>query len=109
MIVERAREDEPSQLTEHIPGERSAILARGLEQILGSGDGTGVEAEVPGERLTVRWGSPVPEILQEVADKQAGVLVVGYHRGGPPGPLESGSVARQLAHRAPCAVLTVPL
>jgi len=37
------------------------------------------------------------------------VIIIGYRRGGPPGLIEAGSVARQVAHHAPCAVLTVPL
>jgi len=111
VTVEQPREDEPSHLTERLPGERSVMLARDLDQLAvdGESDGRFGAKATAAERLKVRHGSPVPEILQEVSDTQAGVLVVGYHRGGPPGPLESRSVARQLTHRAPCAVLTVPL
>lgn len=111
VTVEQVREDERSDLAEQLPGGRSVTLARVLDQILmaeESGDASRKDAVTSG-LLRVRQGSPVPEILQEVADWQAGVLVVGYHRGGPPGPIESRSVARQLTHRAPCAVLTVPL
>ena len=112
VTVEQARADEPAGLAERLPGGRSMTLAWGLDQILlgeeenGSPNRKRLSAA---DLLRVRQGSPVPEILQEVADWQAGVLVVGYHRGGPPGPLEARSVARQLTHRAPCAVLTVPL
>jgi len=111
VTVEQPHEDEPSHLIERLPGERSVMLARDLDQVALHGERNGRldEKLSAAQRLTVRRGSPVPEILQEVSDTQAGVLVVGYHRGGPPGPLESRSVARQLTHRAPCAVLTVPL
>jgi nucleotide-binding universal stress UspA family protein len=112
VTVEQTRADEPAALAERLPGGRTVTLARGLDQILlgdernDSPDRRGSSAA---DMLRVRKGNPVPEILQEVADCQAGVLVVGYHRGGPPGPIESRSVARQLTHRTPCAVLTVPL
>ncbi|NNG15259.1 MAG: universal stress protein, partial [Gemmatimonadales bacterium] len=92
VTVEHAREDEPARLAERLPGERSVTLGRGLDQILlrdepdGSPTRNGSSAA---DILRVRQGNPVPEVLQEVADCQAGVLVVGYHRGGPPGPLES--------------------
>jgi nucleotide-binding universal stress UspA family protein len=62
-----------------------------------------------GDRLQVRRGEVVNEILNEMDASGAQVLAVGYHRGGPPGVLEVGSVARRLAHAAPCAVLTIPL
>jgi len=111
VTVEPPHDDESSHLAERLPGERSVMLARDLDQLAlhGEQDGRLEPKSSAAERLTVRRGSPVPEILQELSDTQAGVLVVGYHRGGPPGPLESRSVARQLTHRAPCAVLTVPL
>ncbi|TFG52591.1 MAG: universal stress protein [Gemmatimonadales bacterium] len=111
VTVEPPHDDEPSHLTKRLPGERSVVLARALDQFALHGERHGRldPKSSAAERLTVRRGSPVPEILQELSDTQAGVLVVGYHRGGPPGPLESRSVARQLTHRAPCAVLTVPL
>jgi nucleotide-binding universal stress UspA family protein len=48
-------------------------------------------------------------VLAEVRESGADLLVIGYHRGGPPGVLEAGSTARRLAHEAPCAVLTIPL
>jgi len=39
----------------------------------------------------------------------ADVLVIGYHRGGPAGVIEAGSIARRVLHQAECSVLTVPL
>ena len=64
------------------------------------------------------WHSPIlvaalvaaaAQILAAVTDHDADALVIGYHRGGPPGSLEAGSTARSLAHMAPCAVLSIPL
>jgi nucleotide-binding universal stress UspA family protein len=95
ITVEPARPDEPLELAGSLPAARSANLRRML-----NGDG---------DTLRVRRGDVVAEILREVTATEAQVLAVGYHRGGPPGVLEVGSVARQLAHSAPCAVLTIPL
>ncbi len=66
-------------------------------------------AGVHGSPLVVRHGGIVEQILREVESAKCDVLVVGYHRGGPAGVIEAGSVARRLAHEAPCAVLTIPL
>jgi len=49
------------------------------------------------------------ELLAEASDTGARLLALGYHRGGPPGIVEGGSIARGLLHSALCAVLTVPL
>jgi nucleotide-binding universal stress UspA family protein len=62
-----------------------------------------------GAPLRVRRGDVVRELLAEASAADPTVLVVGYHRGGPPGVLEAGSVARRIAHHASCAVLTIPL
>jgi nucleotide-binding universal stress UspA family protein len=59
--------------------------------------------------LVIHRGGVVEEILGEVRRAGTEVLVVGFHRGGPAGVIEAGSVARRLAHEAPAAVLTVPL
>lgn len=66
-------------------------------------------AEAGVSAVRVRRGRIVEAILQDVEESEAVVLAIGYHRGGPPGVIEGASVARQLAHRAPCAVLTIPL
>jgi nucleotide-binding universal stress UspA family protein len=95
VTVERVRSDEPSYLARSVPAARTAKLATTLD---------GQPAP-----LRVRRGDIVNEILAEIQAAGTEVLVVGYHRGGPPGVLEAGSVARRLAHLAPCAVLTVPL
>jgi nucleotide-binding universal stress UspA family protein len=95
ITVEPARADEPPELVGSLPTGRSIDLRRML-----NGDG---------DALRVRRGDVVAEILREVAATEAQVLAVGYHRGGPPGLLDVGSVARRLTHSAPCAVLTIPL
>jgi len=95
ITVEPARADEPPELAGSLPAAQSINLRRIL-----NGDG---------DALRVRRGDVVAEILREVAATEAQVLAVGYHRGGPPGVLDVGSVARRLTHSAPCAVLTIPL
>jgi nucleotide-binding universal stress UspA family protein len=95
VTVEPSRSDEPAHLADGIPSARTENLRRAL----GSS----------GTALRIRRGDIVAEILREIDAGQARVLVVGYRRGGPPAPIEGGSVARQLLHRAPCAVLTIPL
>jgi nucleotide-binding universal stress UspA family protein len=57
----------------------------------------------------VRRGNVVEQILATVDQRRPDVLVIGCHRGGPPGIIDAGSTARRLAHTAPCAILTVPL
>jgi nucleotide-binding universal stress UspA family protein len=64
---------------------------------------------LPLSSISIRRGEIVREILLTVGELEADLLVIGYHRGGPPGVLEAGSTARHLAHTAPCAVLTIPL
>ena len=59
--------------------------------------------------LMVRRGPIVESLLAAAADVQAGTIAVGFHRGGPPGVVETGSTARRLTHSAERAVLTVPL
>jgi nucleotide-binding universal stress UspA family protein len=59
--------------------------------------------------LVIRHGQIVEEILAEVTACSADVLVIGYHRGGPAGVIEAGSIARRVLHQAECSVLTVPL
>ena len=65
---------------------------------------------IPGAgQFDVRRGDVVGELLAEVERTKPDALVIGYRRGGPPGMIEAGSVARRLAHTVPCAVVTVPL
>jgi nucleotide-binding universal stress UspA family protein len=95
VIVERLHPGEPRTLAGSVPTARTAALQRRLNG-----------AVAP---LLVRQGDPAAEILKAADDISADVIVMGYRRGGPPGMIEAGSVARYVAHRAPCAVLTVPL
>jgi nucleotide-binding universal stress UspA family protein len=114
VTVEPAHHDEPEPLATQLPSGRSARLAQALERLRISDpstcapwDGSGRGSKDP--VLRIRRGDPVSEILGEVSGSAADVLTIGYHRGGPPGVLEAGSVARRLAHAAPCVLLTVPL
>jgi nucleotide-binding universal stress UspA family protein len=60
------------------------------------------------EGLVVRRGPVAETLLVAIEETAADALVLGFHRGGPPGVLEAGSIARRLTHSAACAVLTVP-
>jgi len=95
VTVEPMRQNEPHELAPSLPTARTVNLRCMLDE--------------EGDALRVRRGEVVTEILHEISATEAQVLAVGYHRGGPPGVLELGSVARRLAHSAPCAVLTIPL
>jgi nucleotide-binding universal stress UspA family protein len=95
-----------------IPTTRSCRLAQAVDQIrLGQeSDATWDQrGSSPGSTLVIRHGQVVEEILAEAALFGAGVLVLGYRRGGPAGVIEGSSVARRLLHQAECAVMTVPL
>lgn len=59
--------------------------------------------------VTVCRGPVVAEVLHQAEIERADVLVIGYRRGGPAGPVDSSDICRRLAREAPCAVLTVPL
>ena len=95
VIVERLHPGEPRGLAASVPTARTATLQRRLDGAV--------------EPLLVRHGHPSTEILRAADDVGADVIVIGYRRGGPPGMIEAGSVARYVAHHALCAVLTVPL
>ncbi|HEU4587969.1 MAG TPA: universal stress protein [Gemmatimonadales bacterium] len=95
VTVERTFAGEPSHLAQAMRTARSENLERVLHR-----DGVAVR---------VRRGPIVPEILAEIERLGAEALVVGCHRGRPPVGRHNESVARELAHHAPCAVLTVPL
>lgn len=69
----------------------------------------GMAGTPPAIQVSLRTGSPAVEILEEVCAAEAGVLVIGYRRGGPPKVVEPTETARSLLLAAPCAVLTVPL
>ncbi len=95
VTVESVAAGEPDALARELPRERSQQLRQ--------------EVRLAGSELDIRRGPIVPEILAEADDAEADALVIGYHRGGPAGVIDAGSIARRLAHGARCAVLTIPL
>jgi len=104
VTVEQEPAGEPAHLASALPVERSARLQSQVRMLL-------TRECVDGARpvIDVRRGPIVEQVLESLQASSADALVVGYHRGGPPGVIEVGSTARHLAHLAPCAVLTVPL
>jgi nucleotide-binding universal stress UspA family protein len=104
VTAEREPAGEPSQRASALPVERSEQLRSQVRLFLSQECPDGARVAVD-----VRRGPIVEQILRAVEESAADALAVGYHRGGPPGIIEAGSTARHLAHRAPCAVLTVPL
>ena len=96
LTVEPRHSHEPAHLAAAVPDGRSVRL------------GSRVQA-IAGLELEVRRGEPVAEIVAAVTEHRPDVLVIGCHRGGPPGIIDAGSTARRLAHTAPCTILTVPL
>ena len=102
VAVERTPLGEPPYLSGSLPLARSAWLQGRANQLM-------AKERLPICSIDVRRGEIVPEILAAVSEVEADLLVIGYHRGGPPGVLEAGSTARHLAHTASCAVLTIPL
>jgi len=97
VTVEPVWLNEPEDLAAALPGTRTLRLNRTLDR-----------GPKPSE-LRIRRGHVLNELLAEAADTGARLMALGYHRGGPPGIVEGGSVARGLLHSALCAVLTVPL
>ncbi|HET8623501.1 MAG TPA: universal stress protein [Gemmatimonadales bacterium] len=95
VIVERSFAGEAASLATSVPAARTAALQRRVNGAL--------------RPLLVRRGDAAAEILQAAEEVGAEVIVIGYRRGGPPGVIEAGSVARYVSHHARCAVLTVPL
>ncbi len=87
---------EPEHLAASVPDGRSVRLADRVRAAVGW-------------QLDVRRGDAVEQILAAVRESHPDVVVIGCHRGGPPGIIEAGSIARRLAHTAPCTILTVPL
>lgn len=90
---------EPEALAAQVPGARAERVARTARELA---ERCGLSVEI-----IVRRGDAVTEIMAASAGWD--VLVVGYHRGGPSGIIEGGSVARRLAHLVPGALMTVPL
>jgi nucleotide-binding universal stress UspA family protein len=102
VTVEGTPLNEPLELAASLPLTRSTSLQGRVQEVL-------TRKGLLAAPLVVRRGDVVKEILAEAQETASDALIIGYHRGGPPGVLEAGSTARRLAHAAPCAVLTVPL
>ncbi|MEO6057394.1 MAG: universal stress protein [Gemmatimonadales bacterium] len=96
VTVEPRRPDERADSAAAVPTARSIQLSAQVRS-------------VEGGHLEVRRGAAVEEILAAAHERRPDVLVIGCHRGGPPGIIDAGSTARRLAHTASCATLTVPL
>lgn len=103
VTVEPARPDEPPELAALLPSSRSDALRDTIAQLAECAPA----AHAP-DGLVVRRGPIVESLLATADELAADVVVVGFHRGGPPGVIEAGSTARRLTHSATCAVLTVP-
>ena len=104
VTVEQEPAGEPAHLASALPVERSARLQSQVRMLVSRECVDGAKSLVD-----VRRGPVVEQVLAALEETAADALVVGYHRGGPPGVIEVGSTARHLVHVAPCAVLTVPL
>jgi len=97
VTVEPVWLNEPDELAATLPASRTLRLNRTLDRGLVTTD------------LRIRRGNVLTELLAEATEAGARLMAFGYHRGGPPGVVEGGSVARGLLHSALCAVMTVPL
>ena len=89
VTVEPRQSQGPAHLAADIPHARSVRLSALVRAAVG-------------RELEVRRGDPVAQILAAVSERRPDVLVIGCHRGGPPGFIEAGSTARRLAPRAMC-------
>jgi nucleotide-binding universal stress UspA family protein len=96
VTVERCHAGEPLDLARATPAAQTGRIQSQVTRMLA----------VP---LAIRHGEPADQIVAAAGELETDVLVVGCHRGGPAGVIEAGSTARQVIHRAPCSVLTVPL
>lgn len=102
LTVERAPADELAHLASTVPVARTASLEIKAREIV-------KQSGLILTAFVVRRGEVVPSVLHALENDGCEALVIGCHRGGPPGILEAGSNARRLLHTAPCAVMTVPL
>jgi nucleotide-binding universal stress UspA family protein len=102
VTVEQGPADEAVDMVAELPVARSSMLQGKVQELL-------ARTNLDNAPLAIRRGEVLEWILAEVQGTEADLLAIGYHRGGPPGVLEAGSIARRLAHVVPCAVLTIPL
>lgn len=112
VTVEPIYENEGAAVT--VPTGRSARLIQAVDEARNAtnmGRGSWEMTQLPSgdSPVAVHRGRVVDEIVREIEASRCDILVVGYHRGGPAGVLEAGSVSRRLTHEAPCSVLTIPL
>jgi len=96
LTVEPQRANEPAALAAQVPTGKSLLLQEMVQGI----------AKAP---VIIRRGDIVEQVLAEMQHRAGSVLAVGYHRGGPPGLIASGSSGRRLLQQSPGPVLTVPL
>jgi nucleotide-binding universal stress UspA family protein len=102
--------DPPSHGGVPLVSARSERLSARMDETLQSARSG--ELRKPAQALSplrVRQGNPVQEIMAEVSEVGADILVTGFHPGGPLLVMEEGSVSRSLLHAVPCVVMTVPL
>jgi nucleotide-binding universal stress UspA family protein len=98
----------------HIPSSRTLALINQLDRLATPANRKAL-AQAAGEgrsmkdMLMIRYGEPVAQLLEAAEAASADVVAIGNRRGGPPGPVEGGSIARRFAHVAPQALLAVPL
>lgn len=96
------------------PGEelfvspRSEALGLVVDQVL-RGEKEGRSDAVATSTLRISHGEPVEQVLAQIAETGAEILVTGFHPGGPLLAADERSISRRLVQLAPCAVLTVPL
>jgi nucleotide-binding universal stress UspA family protein len=110
VTVEPQWTGEPPALSKQVWSTRTEKLAAliGSRTRRGGKAGPGGGVCATDNLLHVRYGEAVGEIVAEVAEVGSDVLVLGFHRGGPPLVVSASSVSRKLVHAAPCAVLSVP-
>lgn len=97
-----------------VPSSRTLALLGQLERLATPSDRDALAraagpAKSLEEMLIVRRGEPVTQLLEAAEAEAADIVAIGNRRGGPPGPVEGGSIARRFAHLAPEALLAVPL
>lgn len=80
--------------------ERAAFLGE-LQQFVAT-------VEPPAERLVVREGPIVQQILAEAREGRADLIVLGTHGRGGFDRFLLGSVTEKVVRKAPCPVMTVP-
>jgi nucleotide-binding universal stress UspA family protein len=102
ITVESRPGEEPMRIDSTLPLTRSSSLKDRVQHMMAN-------EGFPDGSLIIQRGDILERILAQVQETDTDVLAIGYHRGGPPGVLEAGSIARRLAHAVPCAVLTIPL